>query len=50
MGINTNNDVNSTYIEIKKNSNPPYYQITTLKKEFNGVEDLKYGFFIQIAE
>jgi BirA family transcriptional regulator, biotin operon repressor / biotin---[acetyl-CoA-carboxylase] ligase len=35
IGINTNNDVDSTVLEIKKN-HPPFYQITTLKKELNG--------------
>ena len=43
IGINSNNDVNSTTPEIKKNSAAvsailPHYKITTLKKEFNGVE------------
>ena len=34
IGINTNNDVDSTVIEIKKNDRS-FYQITTLKKELN---------------
>jgi BirA family transcriptional regulator, biotin operon repressor / biotin---[acetyl-CoA-carboxylase] ligase len=43
IGINSNNDVNSTILEIKKNNAAvsailPHYKITTLKKEFNGVE------------
>lgn len=43
IGINTNNDMNSTTLEIKKNGGAvsailPHYRITTLKKESNGVE------------
>jgi BirA family biotin operon repressor/biotin-[acetyl-CoA-carboxylase] ligase len=43
IGINTNNDINSTTLEIKKNnavvsSILPHYKITTLKKESSGVE------------
>jgi BirA family biotin operon repressor/biotin-[acetyl-CoA-carboxylase] ligase len=44
IGINTNNDVNSTIPDTKKNNAAsvsaimPHYKITTLKKEFNGVD------------
>ena len=43
IGINTNNDINSTTLEIEKNNTAvsailPHYEITTLKKEFNGVD------------
>ncbi len=43
IGINTNNDIDSTTLEIKKNNAAvsailPHYKITTLKKESNGVE------------
>jgi BirA family transcriptional regulator, biotin operon repressor / biotin---[acetyl-CoA-carboxylase] ligase len=34
MGVNTNNDIDSTVLEIKKNDSS-FYQITTLKKELN---------------
>jgi BirA family transcriptional regulator, biotin operon repressor / biotin---[acetyl-CoA-carboxylase] ligase len=49
IGINTNNDINSTTVEIKKNNTAvsailPHYEITTLKKEFNGVEISKISF------
>jgi BirA family transcriptional regulator, biotin operon repressor / biotin---[acetyl-CoA-carboxylase] ligase len=35
IGINTNNDMDSTVLEINKND-PSFYQITTLKNELNG--------------
>jgi BirA family biotin operon repressor/biotin-[acetyl-CoA-carboxylase] ligase len=43
IGINSNNDVDSTILEPKKNNTAvsgimPRYKITTLKKEFNGAE------------
>jgi BirA family biotin operon repressor/biotin-[acetyl-CoA-carboxylase] ligase len=43
IGINSNNDVNSTVLEPKKNNNEvsailPHYKMTTLKKESNGAE------------
>jgi BirA family biotin operon repressor/biotin-[acetyl-CoA-carboxylase] ligase len=37
IGINTNNDLDSTVIEIK-DGHPSYYGITTLKKELNNLE------------
>ena len=43
IGINTNNELNLAIVEEKKNNTAmsatlPHYAITTLKKEFNGVE------------
>ncbi len=49
LGINTNNDLNSTMLEIQKN-NPSNYQVTTLKKELNDSEISKIDFLSRLIE
>ena len=53
IGINTNNDMNSTTLEVKKNEDAvssilPHYRITTLKKESNGVEISNVSFLSRL--
>jgi BirA family biotin operon repressor/biotin-[acetyl-CoA-carboxylase] ligase len=55
IGINTNNDINSTIPEIKKNNTAvsailPHYKITTLKKESNGVEISNISFLSSLLD
>ncbi len=49
LGINTNNDLDSTMLEIQKN-NLSYYQVTTLKKELNDSEISKIDFLSRLIE
>lgn len=49
LGINTNNDLNSTIHEIQKN-NSSYYKVTTLKKELNDSEISNIDFLSRMLE
>ena len=50
MGVNTNNDLNSTLQEIQVNNKSSFYNITTLKKELNDIKISNMDFLSKLLD